>query len=288
MKKITFKEYKSAIRAQYEARKGEDVTGILLNPTPAQLRNLCLMILDKGLNKTDDNTLRLFFNVKGEEPLRRSIENFDIGKFKPIISFLKGEKDSGNATRIELAAILVDFHTRPYAKYLQNGEKKESTASEVVVAMEEKKEAVMNDLGLEKVLALPIGINVHPKRKTAIGFAVFLSLFFMGYTVKTAFFPEKQCMQWQKDHYVAVDCASELSGNRPFIAAIPIDERLLALKKIQAGPKIIFFENGKPIVWYAKQDGLVELFNAPGFHPETGKPLKPITKYMIKKHHLNQ
>ena len=51
MNKITFEEYKSAIREKYVLEKREDVSGILLNPTPAQLRNLCLMIFENGLNK---------------------------------------------------------------------------------------------------------------------------------------------------------------------------------------------------------------------------------------------
>jgi hypothetical protein len=121
MKQITFEEYKNAIRIKYEVSKIEEVSGILLNPTPAQLRNLCLMRLDNCLTKTDWSVFRMFFNVKEEEQLRKEIENFDIGKFKPIISFLKEEKDSDNVTRIELAAILVDFNPRPYNKYLLNG-----------------------------------------------------------------------------------------------------------------------------------------------------------------------
>ena len=116
MKKITFEEYKSAIKAHYKGSKLEDVSGILLNPTPAQLRNLCLMKFENGLTRTDENTFSLFFHVKEGHDIRKAIDNFDIGKFKPIISFLKAEKDSDNSSRIELAAILVDFCPRPYNK----------------------------------------------------------------------------------------------------------------------------------------------------------------------------
>ena len=69
---------------------------------------------------------------------------------------------------------------------------------------------------------------------------------------------------------------------------IPIDENIMKLNKLDSNEKLNFFKNHKPVVWYCKQDGVVELFNAPGFHPETGKPLKPITKYMIKKYNLKE
>jgi len=44
---------------------------------------------------------------------------------------------------------------------------------------------------------------------------------------------------------------------------------------------------GKPCVWYGKSfDGSYDCFTAPGLHPETGKKLKPITEYIVKKHLL--
>lgn len=45
MNKITFEDYKSGIEVKYEVSKIDDVYGILLNLTPVQLRNLCLMKL---------------------------------------------------------------------------------------------------------------------------------------------------------------------------------------------------------------------------------------------------
>ena len=96
------------------------------------------MLFDNSISKNDENIFRLFFKVKVEQNLRKEIEYCDIGKFKPIISFLKGEKDSDNVTRIELAAILVDFNPRPYAKYLQNGNIGQRSNS-VVLSMEEER-----------------------------------------------------------------------------------------------------------------------------------------------------
>jgi H+/gluconate symporter-like permease len=64
MSKITFEEYKSAIKTKYQSSKMEDVSGILLNPSPAQLRNLCLIHFDNSLSINDENTMKFFFQVK--------------------------------------------------------------------------------------------------------------------------------------------------------------------------------------------------------------------------------
>ena len=44
--------------------------------------------------------------------------------------------------------------------------------------------------------------------------------------------------------------------------------------------KVIFFEDGEPIVWYSKssEGTTIELFDLMGFHPETGEELLPADK----------
>ncbi|MFV5699802.1 hypothetical protein ACM55H_15670 [Flavobacterium sp. ZT3R17] len=286
MNKITFEQYKSAIKVKYEEKKIEDVSGILLNPTPAQLRNLCLMIFDNLLSKSDENIFKLFFNVKEEGSLRKSMENSDIARFRPIISFLKGEKDSDNSTRIELAAILIDFNPRPYNKYLLNVKINEIGNVEVPSLME-KDEAGDENLPLDKWVEKEFelkNIGRFKKRKVII-FTVFLSLFFMGYTVKNIIFPEKECMMWDGNHYEAIDCKNEKLGIGNISSVVVLNENLLSFKKIEVNTNTVFFKKGKPIVWYGKSfDGSYEYFNQPGLHPETEKTLKPISQYIIKKY----
>jgi hypothetical protein len=62
----------------------------------------------------------------------------------------------------------------------------------------------------------------------------------------------------------------------------------MKLKKLDPEEKLIFFKNERPLVWYYKHDGVFELFNCAGFYPDTGKPLKPITEYIIKKYDLRK
>ena len=74
--------------------------------------------------------MKVFFETQPDEKLKKSIERCNIDKFKPIISFLKGEKDTENRYRVGLAAILVDFKPRPYSLY-QGVNIKESKNNEI-------------------------------------------------------------------------------------------------------------------------------------------------------------
>jgi hypothetical protein len=288
MNKITFNEYKKTIRTQYEKKKLEDVTGILMHPSPAQLRNLCLLLFDKSLSNNDEKTMKLFFNVKEEESLRKAIEKCEISRFRPIQSFLRGEKDSENMTRIELAAILVDYNSRPYKKYMQVGGGMPIT--DIAIPLPEEQIDIVNDIDdLEEFKENEIIIEDKKTFKRLILFLmVLLSLFFMGYTIKDIISPTKECMQWKMNHYEAVDCSDEELGISQLNSIVPIDKKTIDLKKLDSKVALVFFKNDKPVVWYSKEDGKIELFNQPGFHPETEKPLKPITDYIIHKYKLEQ
>ncbi|MEC5166258.1 hypothetical protein RCH18_001994 [Flavobacterium sp. PL11] len=285
MSSITFEDYKLAIKANYVEKREEEPSGILLNPTPAQLRNLCLLLLENGLSPSDINAFKMFFNSKEQERIRTSIEHFDIGKFKPIISFLKGEKDSDHVARIELAAVLVNYKPRPYVKYLQNGKK---SLGDSTFLIQTTNKPVNNKQLVEKADENQVMVNsgFNLKKQVVIGIALILSLFFVRYTVKDFFFAKKHCMQWKENQFEEVDCSTNHLGIGQLNTIVPFDENLIHLKKIEVNKKSVFFKYGKAVVWYSKNEGKVEIFNGPGFHPESGKPLKPITKYMIKKYKL--
>lgn len=117
----------------------------------------------------------------------------------------------------------------------------------------------------------------------AIGIIVVLSSVYFYFTQK------KQCMQWSKDHYEAVSCdivSNKMSLVSPIVTKK--EENIISnFKKIKVCDTTSFFKLGKPCVWYGKSfDGSYDCFTAPGLHPETGKTLKPITEYIVKKHLL--
>jgi hypothetical protein len=283
MSTITFEEYKEGIKAQFQAIKRVGIygSGDLSNVTPAQLRDLCLRKAENQLSSKDEMVFRYFFNVKEGEKLSRAIENYGIGKLKSVISFLKGEKNSENRNRIELAAILVDFNPRPFHSYFSNEGKD-------IIVLKESSQEIKETSKEERIAFVAVSekeikseqkksILERYKKQLATG-AVLCS---MGIGV-IAILPKKECMQWSTNHYEVVDCSTESSSF--FDPRIPINKERLGLKKLD--PKTIktYFENGHPIVWYAKNGDEIELFNQPGLHPTTGKTLRPITRYIINKY----
>ncbi|MBF7093512.1 hypothetical protein IUY40_18425 [Flavobacterium sp. ALJ2] len=295
MSRITFEEYKNAIKTKYQTFKLEDPTGILLNPSPAQLRNLCLILFDKSLSINDKNTFRVFLNVKVEEDLRRAIERFEIARFRPIITFLTGETESDNPARIELAAILVDYEKRPYNRFLRE-ELVVNTPKSIL-------EDINQSISKEEPLMF-VDTNAHaqsfveepnkPILKTNSSFmktCLAVVLVFAGLFVIWSFNDDENCMVWNKDHYEEIPCeqvSNAITLFKPIV--IKKDESLISnFKKIKVCDTTIFFKMGRPCIWYGRSfDGGYEYFTAPGLHPETGRTLKSITPYIIDKHILNK
>lgn len=89
---------------------------------------------------------------------------------------------------------------------------------------------------------------------------------------------EKECMVWQGDHYEKTSCTGA-ALEKEFVPHLYKN-----MKKITVTDTISFFNNAEPRVWYDKSNNHLEFFTAPGLHPENGKTLKPITKYIIEKY----
>lgn len=293
MKKTTFKDYKNAIRKEYEIVKKEEVSGILANPSPAQMRTLCLIIFDKGISGKDEAVFRLFFETKENETLKKSIENCVIEKFKPIISFLKGERNSESSIRIEVAAILLNFKPRPYTVF-SDEERSDGNIYGVVVTntveVVEKDSEVNNEVTKNNFNDLGSSTQVKSywekrssKKKFVILALLIMSIFLVGYTSKQLFFSEN-CMQWNGDHYEKVFCEEKVQGIGSFNKPSIFDGSQFNLQKIEVCDTTTFFIGDKPVVWYCKVDGKPEYFTSHGCHPVTGKPLKPISNYIINKY----
>ena len=74
----TFDDYIVAVRSKYEVEKNKIYSDFLLKPSPAQMRELCLLIHDKGLSNKDKEVFELFFRTKPDSTLRKAIENSDL------------------------------------------------------------------------------------------------------------------------------------------------------------------------------------------------------------------
>ena len=120
--------------------------------------------------------------------------------------------------------------------------------------------------------------------KIAIIISGILIIGFITYNSLT----QQRWMVWEKDHYVEVDFEAkkhELKQLKLFK-----EERIIYFKKIEAlcNKTKFFNQDGSVHIWYGKnKDKELQYFTGQGLHPETGKPLKPITQYMIDKHICN-
>ena len=74
----TYDDFLIAVKQQYDEAKNGKYSSFLLHPSPAQLRNLCLLLLENNLSKSDEEIFSVFFQVTEGKDLKRSIENFDI------------------------------------------------------------------------------------------------------------------------------------------------------------------------------------------------------------------
>jgi hypothetical protein len=282
MPNITFKDYIEGIKAKYEEEKTKKYSGYLAKPSPAQLKNLCDILKKKNTAKKDQEIISSFYNTVG----------FDVDKFKPIGNFFNGKTLSPSHDILDMMALLVDFEPRPLGRFLErNGQLPEEYPVQEIVTTDPSNGKELPKT--ESPQSLVPSQNNLPKQNHETRFRINKKVIFIGlltlciiiflfmYNLKT----HKDCLEWKNDRYMEVSCNTETSGFANLDTKIPYNENLLLLKKIIPTDTTTYFKNEKAIIWYCKngKDSL-ELFNAPGHHPVTGKPLHAITYYMINKY----
>ncbi|HMI07307.1 MAG TPA: hypothetical protein VK528_07170 [Flavobacterium sp.] len=284
-------EYKHLIKAKYERIKNEDVSRMLSNPTPGNLKKLIVHHLEDGASHDDLITIKRFFDIKEGEDDIKQVTKFDRDKLLPTSNFLKGKTGDSTPLVMEIIALLVGFELRPFRKFRQSLEKESKTAKEEIKGGGKKTETTAEpgkDSPKPEIASLLTDIDKPRKSKFLLYTTFVLALCFIGYIAKKEFFPAKQCLQWNTDHYEVVTCEGKEQG---FPLTDPIytyDEDLLDFRKIEVSDTTTFFKDGQPIVWYSKQNNQCEFFNKPGMHPITGKPLLPVTSYIASKYVLDK
>jgi len=304
MQKITFEDYKKAVKAKFEIEKEGVYFNFLTPPSQANLRNLCWERFKSNSNADDLSIFSSFFEFEFDSEKKNHFRD-QTDRFRPIGSFLKGEKDPANRFAVELAAILVDFQPRPFKKYKERGiiileepikgpevpfafNNDEEEKNENDEENEDENEAKFeNPLIASSQLGLignpqpsPSDVLIRKLKFIAIGVVI---VFGLGFLISRYVFPKKQCMQWTGNHYEKVDCDLNANGLIPFTIE-PFDEIKFELKKVDVCDTTTCFKNGKPIIWYAKTDNRADFFNTHGLHPENGKALRPVTEYIRGKY----
>jgi hypothetical protein len=287
MRKNTIDDYIKEVKAKYEEAKTGKFSGFLLKPSPAELKSLCLLLFDKGVCKQDQEILDRFFELDDKLEKRKQMEYFNVDKLRPISNFLKGNTETTRTVSLDLIAILVDFNPRPYNKFFIGGKQELTDDVKVVEILKDK---IVENGDKNEMAILEKFKNRSVLKRIALATIPLFIFGSVGYGVKNTFFLDRNCMVWVENHYKAADyeAVKDTAEVRPFN-----QDLLDNFKKITVCDTTTFFKNGdidKPVIWYGKTPDKkqYEYFNQPGLHPETGKTLKPITKYIIDKYILKK
>lgn len=126
--------------------------------------------------------------------------------------------------------------------------------------------------------------NVFKEHKVTLITAFVIIVGFLIYNAAT----KQRWMVWQEDHYVEVDF--DIEKYKLNQLKVYNQDRIDNFKKVTPDDSYEFFnDDGSVNLWYGKNtDKEYEFFTDFGKHPETGKSLKDITKYMIQTHILNK
>lgn len=313
-----FEDYKKEILAQYNLAKEGRNADLLQNPTPGNLKRLCLQLLDEELNNSDEQAFLNFFFPKEGQTLQGLIRKMNADGLRTPSDFLRTGQGLTNHYHANLIAVLVDFNPRPYVKFqktVQEKSEEEILKKDISVAKpspvienketapitseiiekenfnkaEERKESKSftetQILPITKFEDIPAKRNWKKKIVTSLAVVFFISL--TGFLVHKS--TEPKCMIWKEDHYERIDCEQSSNlGLLKFAQVFPYDEILFEkFKKLAISDTTSFFNtNGDPIVWYSKQNNECEYFTWEGVHPISRKKLKPISRTIINNHVL--
>lgn len=262
---------------EYERRKDLKILSTnLREPTPASLRNECLVVYDEKGEQANEPTLRAFFgSLNNGETYRNKIVNIDIDKFRPLVSFLRKTIKTTNNVNTELLNWLMG---------------------------EENKEGIP----LPPASPIPPVSPVSPIppiaekltswdkvtffiRQANISF--FLLILLLGFTLIFFLWQEntlsikqpeanEKCMYWTGYHYEPISC--DKTADNSIIVPLNMN-KMKSMKKLPFFTKVTKRDIGR--MWWGKVDGRPEYFTDSGMHPvDTTKRLLPLSAYMITKY----
>ncbi|HUH26091.1 MAG TPA: hypothetical protein VLY87_05655 [Flavobacterium sp.] len=274
--------------------------------------------MEEVLNDSDKRIIGNFFEKPFTEVTPNKLRS-ETDKFKALANFLKEKSGGSDLRRLEMIALILDFKQRPYRKFmkhLNNISEIEDIAvdEEINFDLEKPTEESINNNVEESEIEYVIGEkteiteveakaqeiakvseenlikkqnNVSLKKIGRIGIVVVIIGVLLFFNIKN--WTTQDCMVWRGDKYEAVDCSETIKSFAD--VTLPKDDKLIKeFRKVKVNDKTSFFDKkGNVKVWYIKNpNGTLEFFNQPGLQPETGKTLRPISKYIIQEYVINE
>ncbi|MEJ5056277.1 hypothetical protein [Sphingobacterium sp. MYb382] len=114
---FTFILFRKAVKiAYYEKKINEDLHAKMANPSPANLRDYCLIRLAQGIPIADRLVFEDYYNPTCKYPsLEKAILHAELGRLKSLQHFILGKTKDPDETIVKLLAILINFEPRPYS-----------------------------------------------------------------------------------------------------------------------------------------------------------------------------
>ncbi|MFD0749187.1 hypothetical protein ACFQZS_03475 [Mucilaginibacter calamicampi] len=294
-----FPDYQAQVLLTYhKKREANELSLILLHPTPGKLRDECLAVLHDRFLKKDEKTLKAFFGPKSSEvDYMQLIRKFDADKFRPLVSYLKGKTDSTEDKNVELLAWLIDYEPRPYQfrppesiSVQKRAEIKREEPKEVPDQAKALPLIATTDRPENSVTQVPKTAN--KKRVGSVMILVIALVIVIGgtYILWTINQPTAAhsltsqlsgaCMYWSEDHYEPIPCNQKSSGRLVLaLDTLKVNHFKLIRENDTVSPNSI----GK--VWYFKTGKGLELYTDSGFHPvHIERRLRPLSRYMWDKY----
>lgn len=293
------------IEAYNKKRLNNELPPLLIQSTPANIRRECANVYQERYEKKDEPALRAFFGpAEHGRKFLAVIQEFDINKFKPLDSYLKGAcKKRINDRNLELLAWLIDFQHRPYAfgmeivlseeelYLIQNKTALEPEENDLQKKVDKPKNPLKNEPDeMEEGLILlkHASENNAGKNKYKRAMIIFLILIICTGGIY-AVWQQKQdkkivmgntntsCMYWANDHYEMVPCNEEPQGR----LILPLNEdKMKNFKRITREDTITDRSVGK--IYYIKNNRTIEYYTAGGNHPVyVTRILKVLSPYMF-------
>lgn len=306
-----FADYEARVLLLY--RQKEAINALppyLARPTPARLRKLCLEVCKEKYSRKDDRMLKTFFGRSGDQATcLQAINEVKIGRFKPLLNFLRGFTGDTAEENIELLAWLIDFPDRPFEHgrklpisdpVVRKGTEEKATEEQGTLSNEDisgnskllpKNNPLENEEMPPENPVTDEGISGKPepvsKRKIVISLTITICLaaaiiWWPKHTAPTTTWTgNEKCMYWTGDHYEPITCAQHSDTS-----VVVLDTgKLVHFRKITQPDTITYRSKGA--VWYVKVRGNIEFYTSDGFHPtETQLRLRPVTDYIINKYVL--
>jgi hypothetical protein len=303
-------------------RANNELSPLLAQSTPANIRRECLHVYRERYNKKDEQILRAFFGPA--EPGRQflqSIQELATDRFRPLDNYLKGDTEKTDDRNLELLAWLIDFRHRPFVygmevilnddelytigrlekdadkKQVKPGVEKDSLQDEEKMsaidlrnpAEKETKKVTSNNEETEKLLQTVLS-NDQDKRRTRL--IVFFLIVAVCLGVTYAIWRQERNNQFVPGNantgcmYWAGEHYEAMPCNEEQKGRLklPMDPvKMKNFKRIIAEDTITEKSIGN--VYYIRIDGRIEYYTTGGNHPvDVTRPLKPLSAYMFEKY----